>query len=178
MPGKECASIMHGLKRWWPLIIVAIVSFAVGVLTGTSGGGYVKAPTPAQIKRVDHTEFFSEANITKYEGSKTCIQCHRDEVLEVFHSYHYQLASEQRDIAGYDRVLYGSRFAYNDFCGNIFWRGEVPVNWIGYVVLKRAPPGYGELKGSFTGLTGCSMCHGVGMGLPPAPRLQRPSWGT
>jgi len=121
-----------------------------------------------EIEYVDHTQFFQEANVTVYEGSKTCISCHPAEVREFLRSHHYQLASVQRDIAGYDEILYGGRFTYNEYCGVMFWKGEKVINWIGYLRLKKPPEGYEELKGKFTGLTGCSMCHSVGMGLPPS----------
>ena len=126
---------------------------------------------PREIEVVDHTEYFKEVGVTHYEGSKSCLPCHMDEVVEVFHSYHYQLYSLINDTPLGIELPYGSKYSYNDFCGNIFWEGEKPVNWIGYVRLKRAPEGYEDLVGSFTGLTGCSMCHGVGMGLPPSPEL-------
>lgn len=121
---------------------------------------------------VDHTEYFLEENITKYEGSKTCIKCHLEEVVEVFTSAHYQMAAVQRDIEGYTELLYGGKYTYNGFCGAIFWRDK-PVNWIGKVSLKIAPPGREELVGKKVSLTGCSMCHGVSMGLPPSQEPTR-----
>ncbi|MCE4624989.1 MAG: hypothetical protein F7C35_03900 [Desulfurococcales archaeon] len=124
--------------------------------------------TPVKSQIVDHTEMFKEANITKYEGSKTCIKCHRDEVYEFFHSYHYQEANKVSDIAGKGTILWGGKYAYNDFCGAIFWLGNKSVNYIGKAVLKAPPKGYENLKGTFIA-SGCSMCHGVSMGLIPQP---------
>lgn len=101
--------------------------------------------------------------------SKTCIECHEDEVYQVFHSYHYQEASNITDIKGYKSVLFGGKYAYNDFCGSIFWNGTVSINYIGKAVLKAPPPGYENLTGTFIA-SGCSMCHGSSMGLPPSPK--------
>ncbi|MEB3779541.1 MAG: hypothetical protein GSR85_04845 [Desulfurococcales archaeon] len=155
--------------RWKLLVsLIVITVLLLASIVVIAGEGEEIEYEPVEIKKVDHTEFFKEANITEYEGSKTCISCHEDEVYEVFHSYHYQMASQVNDIAGRELILFGGRFAYNDFCGAIFWRGQKPVNWIGKPVLKKAPEEYKELEGKFIGLTGCSMCHGVGMGLPPS----------
>ena len=163
-------------KAWLVLlVVVALAAVAAMLALAPAGGGvnpwdYVAGDEPVIV---DHTRYFEEANITKYEGSKTCMKCHRDEVEEVFHSYHYQLRAPNDDIAGGGTVVYGSAYAYNDYCGAIFWRdpktGELkPVNWIGKAVLKKPPPGYEELKGKFIA-SGCSMCHGASLGLVPSP---------
>ena len=146
------------------IIVVALTPHTISADEEEEKGEYAEA----KQEYIDHTEEFREAGITKYEGSATCIECHRDEVVEFFHSYHYQLYSIVNDVSGYSGIPLGSRYVYNDFCGAIFWNGTKPINWIGYVVLKKAPEGYEDLVGQFTGLTGCSMCHGVGMGLPPS----------
>ena len=155
------------MRLTWPLaIILAALLLAPAIVTG---GGEEPGYEPVEPRIVDHTEMFMEANITEYEGSKTCMECHRDEVTEFFHSYHYQMASLVNDIAGKGEIIMGGRVFYNDFCTAIFLdNGTRPLNWIGYVKLKKAPEGYEELVGAFTGLTGCSMCHGVTMGLPPS----------
>ena len=154
------------------LVLITLVSMLLMMAisaAGSEGSDNASGYTPVPIKVVDHSELFQEAGITRYEGSKSCIECHRDEVVEVFHSYHYQMASKADDVYGKGEVLVGGRVVYNDFCTVMFLdNGNKPFNWIGYVVLKKAPQGYEDLVGSFTGLTGCSMCHGVGMGLPPS----------
>ncbi|MEB3774832.1 MAG: hypothetical protein GSR86_07905 [Desulfurococcales archaeon] len=150
------------------IITVAALIVIIGLASAIGEEGEL-AFEPIKPEVVDHTEFFEEANVTTYEGSKSCISCHEDEVYEFFHSYHYQMASWADDVTGKGRVLVGGRVAYNDFCMAMFLdNGTKPFNWIGYVVLKKAPEGYEDLVGSFTGLTGCSMCHGTGMGLPPS----------
>ncbi len=119
------------------------------------------------VRIADHSEAFKAFNITSYEGSKTCLPCHEEEVRDVVSSIHYRMAAEVNDVEGYGSLLLGSRMVYNDFCGAIFWNGTVPVNFIGKAVLKRAPEGKEELVGRLIA-TGCSMCHGVSLGKPPS----------
>jgi len=88
----------------------------------------------------------------------------------VFRSLHYQMLNPMSDISGKDVVYAGSKVVYTDFCGAIFWNGEVPINFIGNATLKTPPPGYGEYKGKFIA-SGCSMCHGVSLGLIPNMNL-------
>ncbi len=118
------------------------------------------------IEIADHSQAFRELNITVYEGSKTCLKCHEDEVRDVAHSIHYRMASLVTDIEGFDAVFMGSRFVYNDFCGSIFWNGTISVNFIGKAVLKVAPEGREKFIGRLIA-TGCSMCHGVSLGAIP-----------
>ena len=150
-------------------IIIAILIVVGGLAWLFSAPEQELEVSPSRPRVVDHTGLWREANITRYEGSKTCIQCHRDEVYEFFHSYHYQMANMVYDVAGAgDGVLVGGKYVYNDFCGSIFWRGNKSINYIGKAVLKRAPEGYEDKLGALIA-TGCSMCHGVSMGLIPGP---------
>ncbi len=119
---------------------------------------------------VDHTEAFKALNITTYRGSISCIPCHRDVTIDVFHSYHYQLANYVSDVAGHGEVLVGSKYVYNDFCGAIFWNGTVPINYIGNATLKKPPEGFEGYRGRFIA-SGCSMCHGVSLGTVPSTNL-------
>ena len=66
------------------IIVVALIPHTISA-NEEEEGEYAKA----EQEYIDHTEEFKEAGITKYEGSATCIECHRDEVVEFFHSYHY-----------------------------------------------------------------------------------------
>ncbi len=151
------------------VLIVLLISISIfAVYTHGNGEEEEAEYEQEQSKIVDHTEYFKEEGITKYEGSKTCMECHEDETYQVFHSYHYQEASKITDIAGYDSIIFGGKYAYNDYCGAIFWNGTVSINYIGKAVLKAPPPGYENLTGTFIA-SGCSMCHGVSMGLPPSP---------
>lgn len=151
-----------------PSLAVLLFLAAIALNAALSHKAEASPYTPTYPETIDHTQFFEEAGISVYEGSRSCIACHYDEVLEFHQSYHYQMASPGEGIVGAGAdTLAGGRVLYNDFCGAMFW-SDSPVNWIGYVTLKKTPEGYEHLMGEFTGLTGCSMCHGVGMGLPPS----------
>ncbi|NOZ89606.1 MAG: hypothetical protein GXO15_06750 [Crenarchaeota archaeon] len=155
------------------LAAMLLVAVYLGFYSQPSGTGIAELYKPIKPRVVDHTRYFEEKGITRYEGSKTCLECHYDEAVGFFHSYHYQMASLNRGVNGGKRPL-GGRLLLNDYCMAIFLdNGTRPLNWIGYVRLKRAPEGYEQLVGSFTGLTGCSMCHGVTMGLPPSWNMTR-----
>ncbi len=161
-------------KGWMLLAIVLAVGLIVmaGLALTTPRAKFValpQLPTPPEgVKYADHSEVFRLAGITTYEGAKSCVQCHEEAVDEVLHSYHYLEYNTIDDIAGKENVVYGGRFAYNDFCGSIFWEGEVNINFIGKAVLKVTPEGKEDLKGTFIA-SGCSMCHGVSMGKLPQP---------
>ncbi|UXD21313.1 hypothetical protein IPA_02710 [Ignicoccus pacificus DSM 13166] len=114
----------------------------------------------------NHTEVFMKYNITKYEGSKTCIQCHKKETKDFVHSIHYKMWNYVNDIVGKPRVKVGSRVLYNDFCGAIFWNMTKPINFIGKTVLKNVPNDMEKLKGRVVS-TGCSACHGSSLGKVP-----------
>ncbi len=157
--------------------VLLVLAAAVVVVSAYKGEGRVEGFEPLKPRVVDHSELFAEAKITAYEGSKTCIECHYDDTVEFFKSHHYQLASKAFDVEGRGEAVVGGRVVYNDFCTSIFLGGK-PLNWIGYPKLKKAPPGYEELVGSFIGLTGCSMCHGVTMGLPPSPEPSEEQLGN
>ena len=164
------------------MLTIAVIALALVMATsatvGEERGEETKIPyQPVEPEVVDHTQFFEEKNITQYNGSATCIACHYDDTVEFFHSYHYQMANPVDDIVGRQMVLYGGKYVYNDFCGAIFWRGNKSVNYIGKAVLKAPPPGYEELKGKFIA-SGCSMCHGVSMGLVPQPEASDEQLGN
>lgn len=149
--------------------ILIVIALALGVALWGPRKPTVAKTTLVPVEKIkysDHTDAFKKVGITKYEGAKSCVDCHEDEVKDVFHSYHYQMLAEQTDIVGKGKVLYGGKYAYNDFCGSIFLVGDVPVNYIGKAVLKKPPEGYENLQGKFIA-SGCSMCHGISMGRIP-----------
>ncbi len=152
------------------VLVVVLLVVVAGVIWAVTRPAEAKVPRslkPSEVgKYSDHTDLFRKEGITRYEGSKSCIECHEREVQEVFHSIHYQMKSPVPDIEGREPVVHGGRLAYNDFCGAIFWQGEVPINFIGKAVLKVAPEGQEEKVGTFIA-SGCSMCHGTSMGLVP-----------
>ena len=159
------------------IFLIVLSSFVLAMFFFESYRGlYKTAPEPeeswkdARLRGLDitnHSQAFKAVNITKYEGSKTCLKCHEKEVRDFAHSIHYRMASLVSDIENHDRVLIGGRFIYDDFCGAIFWKGNVSVNFIGKAILKKAPAGKEELKGTLIA-TGCSMCHSVTLGRIPS----------
>ncbi len=158
------------VRRWGLgllLLLVALLAWGVGRWRAAPAPVARRSLAPRQVGRLsDHTELFAKAGISRYEGSKSCVECHEGEVQEVFNSIHYQMAGPVDDVEGRETVRHGGRYAYNDFCGAIFWQGKGPVNFIGKAVLKVAPPGQEEKVGTFIA-SGCSMCHGTSMGLVP-----------
>jgi len=145
---------------------------------------YFAPPAPVEASRSlkeesgprysDHRDAMREAGIDRYEGGKSCVACHEDEARDVYRSYHYQMQNRVDDIEDHPAVIYGGKLAYNDFCGVMFWQGQQPISFIGWSELQKPPEDYLYLKGAFIG-SGCSMCHGVGMGAPPEPAGDTPS---
>ncbi|MBU1675432.1 hypothetical protein KKA85_06580, partial [bacterium] len=98
-----------------------------------------------------HQEYFEH-----YEGTVTCLECHREEAEAFFHSQHYQWTGETPDIvAGGGRRL-GKLNTMNDFCTG------PGANWIGNVTNSQ-----GKVLAQ-----GCSKCH-AGLGLRPEPTLSQ-----
>ena len=157
------------LLEWRTIAIAILVILLAASILILTGGEHEVQYQPVERHKVDHTQLWKEAGITSYNGSGTCISCHKDDVYEVFHSYHYQEAWLDTDIAGVTNALVGGKYVYNDFCGAIFWEGNKNINYIGKAVLKAPPPEYKDLKGKFIA-SGCSMCHGVSMGLIPSDK--------
>ncbi len=94
--------------------------------------------------------------IQKYEGTKTCLKCHRKEAEDVFHSAHYQWsAAVDNTVIGLDKNRkHGKLYDLNDFCTN-------PGNsWIGR---------YTDKNGKVI-VDGCSKCH-IGYGKKPGSKM-------
>ncbi len=162
---------MGRVKAWiWALLVAIVLLFVwIWFFAGprpTVAKRSLKTPPP--IVYSDHTEAFEKAGITSYEGAASCVDCHEDEAKDVFHSYHHQMQNVVADVVDHAPAPAGGKLVYNDFCGAIFWDGRVNVNYIGKALLKAPPPGKEDLKGTFIA-SGCSMCHGVGMGGIPQP---------
>lgn len=88
-----------------------------------------------------------------YQGSKTCMPCHRAQVREVHASVHYQWKGEAPDVLGANGLKLGKLGSINDFCT------YPDINWIG----KLTNTSGNQVDG------GCAKCH-VGMGAKPAPQ--------
>ena len=86
-----------------------------------------------------------------FEGTKTCLECHREEAEQFISSQHYQWEGATPDLANADGQRLGKMSMINDFCTNPSghqWIGEVK-NAEGKVLAK-----------------GCSSCH-AGLGKLP-----------
>ena len=88
--------------------------------------------------------------ITIYEGTKTCLACHKNEALEVHASVHYQWKGDASEVIELDGGKAGKLGGLNDFC--IY----PDINWIG----KLTNVDGAEKDG------GCAKCH-VGLGQKP-----------
>jgi hypothetical protein len=109
--------------------------------------GAVGVSSYAQEKEYTHASYFEH-----YEGTKTCLACHRTEAESFFHSQHYQWRGETPAIVNARGRRLGKLNTFNDFCTS-------PAgNWIGLSKNSR-----GEVVAK-----GCSACH-AGLGKLPSP---------
>jgi hypothetical protein len=108
-------------------------------------------PAPAAKVKYSHQEYFET-----YEGTATCLECHREEAEDFFHSQHYQWRGEAPNIVNADGQMLGKMNTMNDFCTNPMpsWIGNA-VNEDGKVIAQ-----------------GCSKCH-AGLGLEPTAELSQ-----
>ncbi len=120
-------------NSWWlPAVVLLLAS-----------------PAAAARPTYSHQKYFEH-----YEGTRTCLKCHRSEAESFFHSQHYQWRGQTPQITNPDGELQGKLTMINDFCTN-----PVP-NWIGEV--KNAE---GEVLAA-----GCSKCH-AGFGKLPTAEM-------
>jgi len=89
-----------------------------------------------------------------YEGTRTCLACHREEALEVHPSSHYQWQGDSGDVANALAPRAGKLGGINDFCV------YPDINWIGKMTnaFGKQVPG------------GCARCH-TGTGRKPSPTV-------
>ena len=87
---------------------------------------------------------------TRFEGTKTCLECHQEEAQEVFNSVHYQWKGSAADTVGLTEDPAGKIGGINDFC--IY----PDINWIGKLTNLDGIPVDG----------GCAKCH-AGLGEKP-----------
>lgn len=85
-----------------------------------------------------------------YEGTKTCLECHREEALEVYGSVHYQWKGNAAETVGLTEDPAGKMGGINDFC--IY----PDINWIGKLTNVDGV----KVDG------GCAKCH-AGLGEKP-----------
>ncbi len=108
------------------------------------------AAMPASARKTySHQKYFEH-----YEGTKTCLKCHRMEAENFFHSQHYQWEGPAPQIVNAHGMKLGKRNTINDFCTNPM------ANWIGIIRNSR-----GEVLSK-----GCSKCH-AGLGKIPSEKM-------
>lgn len=88
----------------------------------------------------------------QYNGTATCIGCHRAEAATMHQSVHYQWRGDASETVGLTTTTAGKLGRINDFC--IY----PDINWIGKMT---------NLKGEVVD-GGCARCH-AGLGLKPTP---------
>lgn len=126
---------------------------SLSITAGYSLNGIMSTATlPVIIKNNGTTVTGSHAGrFTAYDGTATCISCHRNEALEVHESVHYQWQGDASETTGLETPNAGKIGGINDFC--IY----PDINWIG----KLTNVDGAEVDG------GCAKCH-VGLGDKPS----------
>ncbi len=120
-------------------VIAAVASLAI----------LVAGPAVAKRKTYSHQKYFEH-----YEGTRTCLKCHKKSAREVFHSQHYQWKAQAPNVVDAHGKEWGKINTINDYCTNPkpVWKHEY-TNKDGKVVEE-----------------GCSKCH-AGFGKMPSKKL-------
>lgn len=117
------------------------------VLTIAALGAAVSSLSAQQTTNA-HSGYFD-----RYEGTQTCLNCHKEEAVNFLNSQHYQWKGDAPNITNAKGRKLGKLNTLNDFCTS-------PAgNWIGFVKNSR-----GEVISK-----GCSACH-AGNGLLPSDK--------
>ncbi len=93
-------------------------------------------------------------HVKKFDGAKTCLECHEEEAADVFKSIHYQWRAAAPNITNSGGRTLGKLNTINDFCTN------PSISWIGMLTNND-----GKIISN-----GCSKCH-VGLGQKPAAEM-------
>jgi hypothetical protein len=125
--------------------VVISSSYASGGVTRAATLSVMVANVPTPAVTGSHAGRF-----TTFEGTKTCLTCHRDEALEFHGSVHYQWSGDASDSEGLSTPNAGKMGGINDFC--IY----PDINWLG----KLTTVDGAQVDG------GCARCH-TGLGLKP-----------
>ncbi|MFZ7126499.1 MAG: cytochrome c3 family protein [Desulfobacterales bacterium] len=117
-------------------------------VAGTPGDcGTATPPSDPETVTGSHAGRFSA-----YEGTRTCLECHATEAMEVHSSVHYQWKGDASEAVGLSTDTAGKLGGINDFC--IY----PDINWIGKLTNTAGNPVDG----------GCAKCH-AGLGDKPQP---------
>jgi hypothetical protein len=128
---------------------VASAPASVTVVSSGKGSDTQRVPFPSTAGQTGGSH---SARFSSFEGTKTCLQCHTEQALEVHASVHYQWKGDASESVGLSTPEAGKLGGINDFC--IY----PDINWIGKLTNLDGIPVDG----------GCARCH-VGLGAKPAP---------
>ena len=121
---------------------------SVTVVSSAQGSDIQKVPFPSMTGQTGGSH---SGRFASFEGTKTCLQCHTEQALEVHASVHYQWKGDASESVGLSTPQAGKMGGINDFC--IY----PDINWIGKLTNLDGIPVDG----------GCARCH-VGLGVKPA----------
>ena len=116
----------------------------------TSSGVTRTATLSVALQNVPDVTGSHAGRFTAFEGTKTCLTCHRDEAIQFHGSVHYQWSGDASDSEGLSTPNAGKMGGINDFC--IY----PDINWLG----KLTTVDGAQVDG------GCARCH-TGLGLKP-----------
>ncbi len=129
-----------------PLFALFLLGFSKGTAAATAKKNILFIALPAFVASNHSTPttpniWKTHTDITRWEGTKTCLQCHRKEAEEVFSSVHYQWLGTTPYMDNGPQVQGKLDVGVNSYCINI------TGNW-----------------------NGCGACH-VGLGARPEPTV-------
>ena len=142
------ASIAGGV-----LTTTAVTSDETVVISGsyTSGAVTKTATLSITVTNAPSVAGSHAGRFTSFEGTRTCLICHREEAIAFHGSVHYQWSGDASESDGLSTPAAGKMGGINDFC--IY----PDINWLAKLT---AADGTGPVDG------GCARCH-TGLGARP-----------
>jgi len=131
--------------------IVRLLVFAIAVAVAPPAFTQVSAQGEGTLIANPHQQF-----ISKFEGTKTCLQCHETQAKHAFGSIHYQWKAPAPNLVNSYNQKIGKINSTNDFCTNPSFQ------WIAILTNEQ-----GKVIGN-----GCSKCH-TGLGLKPSDTMSQ-----
>jgi len=120
----------------------------------TSGSVTRTATQSVTVQNAPDVTGSHAGRFTVFEGTKTCLGCHRDEAIEFHGSVHYQWSGNASESDGLSTATAGKMGGINDFC--IY----PDINWLGKMTTVDGRTVDG----------GCARCH-TGLGKKPTATL-------
>ena len=135
-----------------PALKAAWAACSVAFLTALSIAAALAQPQgEGTLLQNPHAQF-----VQRYEGTKTCLQCHESQAKHVFSSIHYQWRGDAPNLVNAGGKKIGKLNSTNDFCTN------PSISWIAILTNDE-----GKVIGN-----GCSKCH-AGLGLKPSAEMSQ-----